>query len=155
MGRQRPVSVSRALWAQGVLVLVCAVAAIATFALGDELVQTWTERAGVSKPPAFGPVALVAFVVYALLAWVLCALFRDGNNWARLSLGALAVFTLLLMLVVFRHDPPFVFQLLSVLAVLVDLVLLVFLFHPETSAFLRGAEVSEEYDEAHGEARDA
>ena len=148
MGRQRPVSVSRALWAQGVLVLVCAVAAVATFTLGDELVVTWTERAGVSKPPAFAPVALVAFVVYALLAWVLSALFRDGNNWARLSLGALAVFTLLLMLVVFRHDPPFVFQLLAALVVLVDLALLVFLFHPETSAYLRGAEAAQEQDEA-------
>lgn len=150
MGRQRPVSVSRALWAQGVLVLVCAVATVATFTLGDELVRTWTARAGVSKPPSFAPVALVAFIVYALLAWVLSALFRDGNNWARLSLGALAVFTALLMVVVFRHDPPFVFQVLAALALLVDLVLLVFLFHPETAAFLRGAEVAEEYDEAHG-----
>jgi len=150
MGRQRPSSVIRALYAQGTLVLVCAVATVATFVLGDELVQTWTARAGVSKPPSFAPVALVAFVVYALLAWVLSALFRDGNNWARLSLGALAVFTLLLMVVVFKHDPPFVFQLLAGLALLVDLALLVFLFHPETSAYLRGAEVAEEYDEAHG-----
>ena len=153
MGRQRPSSVTRALYAQGALVLVCAVATVATFALGDELVQTWTERAGVSKPPSFAPVALVAFVVYALLAWVLSALFRDGNNWARLSLGALAVFTLLLMVVVFRHDPPLVFQLVAAVALLVDLALLVFLFHPETSAYLRGAEVAEEYDEAHGPER--
>jgi len=149
MGRQRPSSVTRALYAQGTLVLVCAVATLATFVLGDELVQTWTERAGVSKPPSFGPVALVAFVVYALLAWVLSALFRDGNNWARLSLGALGGFTLLLMVVVFSHQPPFVFQLLAGLALLVDLALLVFLFHPDTSAYLRGAEVAEEYDETH------
>lgn len=149
MGRQRPSSVTRALYAQGALVLVCAVATLATFVLGDELVRTWTERAGVSKPPSFAPVALVAFVVYALLAWVLSALFRDGNNWARLSLGALGVFTLLLMVVVFGHAPPFVFQLLAGLALLVDLALLVFLFHPDTSAYVRGAEVAEEYDETH------
>ena len=151
MGRQRPVSVSRALWAQGTLVLVCAMAVLATFLLDDELVRLWTERAGrggVDNPPSFGPVALVAFVVYALLAWVLSALFRDGNNWARLSLAALALFTLLLMVVVFRHDPPFVFQLLAALVVLVDLALLVFLFHPETSAYLRGAEAAQEQDEA-------
>jgi hypothetical protein len=150
MGRQRPVSVSRALWAQGALVLVCAVAMVATFLLGDELVQTWTERAGVSKPPSFGPVALVAFVVYALLAWVLSVLFRDGNNWARLSLAALGVFTLLLMVVVLSHEPPFVFQLLAALAMLVDLALLVLLFQRDTSAYVRGSEVAEEYDEAHG-----
>jgi len=142
------------LYAQATLVLVFAVAAVATFALGDELVQTWTARAGVSKPPSFAPVALVAFVVYALLAWVLSALFRDGTNWARLSLGALGVFTLLLMVVVFSHQPPFVFQLLAGLALVVDLALLVFLFHPETSAYLRGAEVAEEYDEAQDEAHD-
>ena len=155
MGRQRPDSVTRALYSQATLVLVCAVAAFATFLLGDELVQTWTERAGVSKPPSFAPVAIVAFVVYALLAWVLSALFRDGNNWARLSLAGLAVFTLLLMVVVFRHDPPFVFQLLAALALLVDLVLLVFLFHPDTNAYLQGAEVAEEYDEARDEPHDA
>ena len=148
MGRQRPVSVTRALYAQAILVLVCAVAAVATFVLGDELVQTWTERAGVAKPPSFAPVAIVAFVVYALLAWVLSALFRDGNNWARLSLGALGAFTLLLMVVVFTHDPPFVFQLLAALALLIDLALLVFLFHPETNLYVRGADLSEEYDEA-------
>jgi cell division protein FtsW (lipid II flippase) len=150
MGRQRPRSVTRALYAQATLVLVCAVATVATFVLGDELVQTWTERVGLSKPPSFAPVALVAFVVYALLAWVLSALFRDGNNWARLCLGALGAFTALLMVVVFRHDLPSVFQLLAGLVLLVDLALLVFLFHPETNAYLRGAEVAEEYDEAHG-----
>ena len=53
MGRQRPDSVTRALYAQATLVLVCAVAAAATFVLGDELVQTWTARAGVAKPPSF------------------------------------------------------------------------------------------------------
>ena len=66
----------------------------------------------------------------------------------RSAAGTWVAKALLLMLVVFRHDPPFVFQLLAALVVLVDLALLVFLFHPETSAYLRGAEAAQEQDEA-------
>lgn len=150
MGRQRPKSVSRATLLQVAMAAVLGLIVLATWAFDDALVRTWVEREATAKPPAFVPVAVVALVVYSLLVWVLTLLFRDGNNWARLSLTGVAAFVLVAMAVLFRHRPPAVFPVLGVVGVLVDLALVSQLWHRETGRFLRGVEQAEEIDEFRG-----
>ena len=52
------------------------------------------------------PVAVVAFIVFALLVWVLGSLFGKGHGWARYALTATAVSFVFAMLVIYRADPP-------------------------------------------------
>jgi hypothetical protein len=161
MGRQRPKSVAQATWVQWAVVLVAAVTVALTAILRDDLVLAWARNNQAAQvvlaegglkalrdssitTPSFVPVAIVAFVVFALLAWVLLALFRSGHQWARLSLCALAVFSVLAFVVIYRQSPPLPFTLLGVVAVLLDLALLFFLWHPDTNAFIRGAEIAAE-----------
>ena len=77
---------------------------------------------------------------------VLLAFFRAGHPSARLSLTGLAVFFLFAMVVLVRQDPPGLFAVVAVVAALIDLVVGYFLWHPDTSEFLRGAELADELD---------
>ena len=163
MGRQRPKSVTQATWTQWAVVLLAGVAVVLTAVLRDDLELAWARnnqaaqvilaegglkalRESSITPPAFVPVAIVAFAVFALLAWVLLALFRNGHQWARLSLCALAAFSILAFVVIYRQSPPLSFTVVGVLAVVLDLALLFFLWHPDTNDFIRGATIAAERD---------
>jgi hypothetical protein len=165
MGRQRPRSVTRATWTQWALIVVSGLTVLLTALRRDELVLAWARnnqsarvvvaqgglkalRESSITPPAFVPVAIVAFVVFALLAWVLLALFRSGHNWARISLCALAGFSLLSFVSIYRQDPPPSFTVLGAIAIVLDLVMVVLLWAPDTNAFIRGAEVAAEREPA-------
>ena len=156
MGRQRPASVSNAVRVQWVLVALGAVGTLLTVLLRDELLQRWAdgqggldavERSGIAIP-AFVPVALVTYVVYAALAWVLAVLFREGHRWARWSLVALTAGVLFAALVVFRADPPAPFVVLGAVAVLLDLVLGWFLLQRDSGEWVRAAELADEREHA-------
>ena len=140
MGRQRPGSVTNAIRAQLALIGVAGLSTLLTIVQRDELVRTWTARhpTGID-PPEFVPVAVVLFVTFGLLAAVLLVFFRAGHGSARMALTVLAGFVLLSMVAVLRLDPPVIFSVLAVLSVLLDLVLLFFLWRKDTSEFLRGA----------------
>jgi hypothetical protein len=140
MGRQRPASVTNAIRAQLALVGVGGLTTLVTVLQREDLVRSWSSRhpAGID-PPSFVPVAVVLFITFALLAAVLVVFFRGGHGSARLSLTVLAVFFLLAMFAVFRLDPPVLFVVLAMVSALLDLVVLYFLWHRDTSEFLRGA----------------
>jgi hypothetical protein len=145
MSRQQPGSVTNAIRVLVGLVVLSGLTALLTVVFRDELVRTWaegnkTEIATSSlSPPAFVPVAIVLFVVFACLAGVLIMFFRDGHNWARISLSGLVLFTALASLAGLRTSPPPLFLVLSALTILLDLLLLVFLWHRDSSTYLRGA----------------
>jgi len=156
MGRQRPTSVTNALRAQWALVVVSAVAAGVTVLLDDALLERWAdarggldavEQSGIATP-AFVPVALVTFIVYAALAWVIAVLFREGHRWARWSLLALAAGFLFAVYVIYRADPPSPFLVVGVVAVVLDLVLAWFLLQSDSGEWVRGAELAEEREHA-------
>jgi hypothetical protein len=84
-------------------------------------------------------VAVVLFITFALLAAVLVVFFRGGHGSARVALTVLAGLLLLAMVAVLRLDPPVLFVVLAVISALLDLVLVYFLWHKDTSEFLRGA----------------
>ena len=159
MGRQRPASVTNAIRAQAALVAVSGLTTLLTAFQRDELVLAWAERHPTAKailaegglpalydsalaPPAFVPVAIVSFFTFALLAAVLVMFFLGGHHSARVSLTGLAVFFLLAMVVMYRQDPPVLFVALAAVSAVLDVVLVWFLWHPDTNAFLRGAELA-------------
>lgn len=140
MGRQRPGSVTTAIRVQLALVGVAGLTTLLTIVQRDKLVSSWTARhpTGID-PPAYVPVAIVLFITFALLAAVLLVFFRGGHNSARVSLTVLAGFFLFATFAVLRLDLPREFVVLAVAAALLDLVLLYFLWHKDTSEFVRGA----------------
>ena len=70
---------------------------------------------------------------------MLVVFFRGGHGSARVALTVLAGLLLLAMIAVLRLDPPALFVVLAVVSALLDLVLVYFLWHKDTSEFLRGA----------------
>lgn len=145
MGRQLPASVTWAIRVQVVLVLVSGVITALTAVRRDVLVAAWNARQVADiEAPAFVPVAVVLFVTFALLVAVLTAFFRDGHPAARVSLAGLALFFLFTMFVLVQQRPPVEFVVAAVVAGLLDLVLLFFLFHRDTHAWVRGAELAEQ-----------
>jgi O-antigen/teichoic acid export membrane protein len=143
MGRQRPESVTSAIRAQLALIGVGALTTLLTVVQRGELDRSWAVRhpTGID-PPAFVPVAVVLFITFSLLAGVLVMFFRGGHASARIALTVLAGFLLLAMTAVLRLDPPVLFTVLAVVSALLDLVLIYFLWHKDTSEFVRGAAIA-------------
>ena len=140
MGRQRPDSVTYAIRAQWAVLLVGCVTTVLTVVQREALIDNWAARQPPgAQPPAVAPVAVVLFVTFALLIAVLVVFFRAGHDSARLSLTGVAVFYLVAMLAVYRLDPPALFAVLAAVSSVLDLALLRFLWHRDTTAYLRGA----------------
>lgn len=152
---ERPVSVTRATQVLTALVLVSGVTAVLAVFLRDDLIRSWAEghrtareivrQGGVEaleqstiNPPAFVPVAVVLFVVFAALAWVLIIFIRAGHEWARLTLAG----SLVLMAIAtgggMRTSPPTIFVVMAWLSIALEAVLLYFLAHRDTTAYIRG-----------------
>lgn len=161
MGRQRPRSVTLAVRVQWLLVALAALATLLTVLMRDDLLRAWIDsnpgaraefesggmqglRESAISVPAFVPVTLVSFIVYALLAWVLAMLFREGHRWARWSLVALAAFHLFGAVVVFRADLPTPFLPLVALTAALDVVLVWFLLQSDSGEWVRGAALATE-----------
>lgn len=156
MGRQRPTSVTNALRVQWALVAVSAIGTGVTVLMRDALLEGWAaarggldavEQSGIATP-AFVPVALVTFLVYASLAWVIAVLFGGGHRWARWSLLSLAAGFLFTVYVIFRADPPAALLVVGVVAALLDLALIWFLVQRDSGEWVRAAELAEEHEHA-------
>ena len=157
MGRQWPGSVVNAMRCLGVLVVLMGLGTVLTIVLQDNLVEAWAEgnpgareilreggiealKASSISLPAFVPVVVVMFIVVLLLLAVLRVFFREGYEWARVSLaGTGLLIGLAAGLIAFRESPPAVFVVLCVVTMLVDLAFLALLAHPDTTEFVRGA----------------
>ena len=152
MGRQRPSSVTNAIRVQAVLVVVSALGTAMVAVLRDDLVRAWAQSQGgldavrqsQLSPPAFVPVAVVSFIVYALLVWVIASLFGKGHAWARFALASTAAAFVFAMLVIYRADPPASLLVLGAVGVALNAVLLWLLASRDTSEFIRGAHLAEE-----------
>ncbi len=148
MTRQQPRSMKRVGQALLVLLGLGALVAALTVVLREDLIDSWAAgnevrieglAAHTISPPAFVPVALTLFVVLALLLGVLYMFVRDGHNWARLALSALMAILALATVAGLRTGPPTVFVVLSLLSLVLDVTVLVLLWHRDTSAYMRGA----------------
>lgn len=148
MTRQQPRSMARVASTLLALVVLGAVAAVLTVVLRQDLVDSWAAGSDVRleglaartiSPPAFVPVAITLFVVLAGLLAVLYVFVREGHNWARLALASLVVVLAFSVVAGLRTGPPAVFVVLSLASLVLDALLLVFLWQRDTSAYLRGA----------------
>jgi hypothetical protein len=165
MGLQRPASVTNALRVQWALVAVGAVGTVLAVVMREDLLRAWADSNSAARAivaegglvaleqsaisiPSFVPVAVVSFIVYACLAWVIAVLLREGHAWARWSLLALAASLLFAAFVVYRADPPTPFAVLGVVAVVLDLVLVWFLLQRDTGEWVRGAALAERREHA-------
>jgi hypothetical protein len=157
MGRQWPGSVVNAMRCLGALVVLMGIGTVLTWVLEDDLVASWAEgnpgareilreggiealRESSISPPAFVAVVVVMFIVMLSLVAVLRVFFREGYEWARLSLAGVGLsIGLAAGLIAFRESPPAVFVVLCVVSLVVDVAFLVFLLHRDTTAFVRGS----------------
>jgi hypothetical protein len=142
MSRHQPRSLTTAIRAVWGLVALSGLTALLTVVRRDELIRRWEagrQDVGSVQPPEFVPVAIVLFIVFAALAAVLVMFLRDGHSWARLSLTVLVLYMAVATLAGLRTDPPVLFLGLSLLALVLDAVLLFFLWHRDTSTYIRGA----------------
>ena len=78
------------------------------------------------------------FVVMALLIWVLVMFVRSGYGWARMSLTLTLVFLAIGTIGALRTGTPAVFMVLSVVSFPLEALAIYFLWHKDTSAYLRG-----------------
>ena len=134
MSAEQPVSVTRARQLLAALVALGAVVTVLIVVLQDQLIRSWAEgrpdtrkvlrtqgldavKDGEVHVPAFIPVALVLFVVVALLIWVLAAFLRGGYGWARMALTVTLFFLAVGTIAGLRTGAPATFMVLSVVVV--------------------------------------
>jgi hypothetical protein len=163
MSAEQPVSVTRARQLLAVLVALGAVVTVLIVVLQDQLIKSWAEgrpdtrkvlrsqgldavKDGEVHVPAFIPVALVLFVVVALLIWVLAAFLRGGYGWARMSLTVTLFFLAVGTIAGLRTGAPATFMVLSVLSFPIEAAAVYYLWHKDTSAYLRGTWAPEAQD---------
>jgi hypothetical protein len=96
------------------------------------------ERAGFA-PPNFLPVAVTMLVVGAMIVWVLGVFLRLGYRWGQLGLSALVLGCVYASVALgFVLAPPVVFVVVAVVALLVEGVSLLCLWHRDTRGHVRG-----------------
>ena len=137
----RPDSVTRAVWLLRGLVTAGFVVTVLVAIFWDQLVAAWSVDQPPStaiQQPVFVPVVIVSYVVVGGLVLTLIPFLRGGHNWARHSLVATVLFIVISTLAGLRTDPPTVFVFCAVVSLAYNAVTLVFLWHRDTGAFLRG-----------------
>lgn len=140
---QQPTTVRRAVQLLAALVALAGATALLAAVRREDLLEAWVgghPAATDIEPPAFVPVAIVMFLVFAGLVGVLVPFFRGGANWARHSLAAFVVLVALATLAGLRTDPPAPFLLAAAASLLLDAALLFLLWHPGTTAYVRGVD---------------
>ena len=157
MGRQWPGTVVNATRSLVALVVLMGLSTFLTIVLRDDLIESWAEgnpaareilrdggvealKASSISLPAFVPVMVVMYIVVLGLVAVLWVFFREGYEWARVSLAVVGLFVgLSAGLIAFRESPPAVFVILCAVTLVLDVVFIGLLFHPDTTEFVRGA----------------
>jgi len=156
---QQPSSVTWATRLLTAIVVLGAVVTVLIVVLRDQLIRSWAEgrpdmrrvlrtggldavKNGEVHVPAFVPVALVLFVVVAGLVLVLTAFLRGGYNWARIALTLTLFFLAVGTIAGLRTGAPTTFMVFSVISFPLEAAAVYFLWHKDTSAYLRGAWVA-------------
>jgi hypothetical protein len=149
----RPSSVVRAMRLNWLLLVLGAFTTALTVVLNDALIRAWAQgrsdmrriletqglqaiKDGAVRPPAFVPVAIVLFIVVALLVWMLVVFLGHGVGWARWSLTLLLFFTGVATVAGIRTGPPTIFVVLASVSIAVAAVAIVLLWHPDTSRYV-------------------
>jgi hypothetical protein len=155
MSDHHPASLTWATRMLAALVALGAVVTVLIVVLQNQLIRTWAEgrpdlrkvlrtrgldavKNGEVHVPAFIPVALVLFVVVALLIWVLSEFLRGGYEWARVSLTVTLFFLAVGTIAGVHTGAPTTFTVLSAVSFPIEVAAAYFLWHKDTSAYLSG-----------------
>lgn len=153
MARDLPGSVVNSMRVLGLIVATSAVITVLIWLMRDDVILGWAEgnpsaqellaQGGIDNlraspiVPGFVALSVVAFVGFAALALVLASFFLGGHGWARIVLTATAGVGVLVGAVALDSHLPAIFVVLSALVIIEGLVLSFFLWHRDTSTYLR------------------
>jgi len=136
---QHPTSVTRATQLLLGLLVAGLVVTVLVVVFRDDLDEAWSAghpADSAIQPLDFVPVAITMYVVVALLMLSLIPFFRNGANWARHSLAVMVLVIVLATVAVLRTDPPTLFVVVSIASLVLDALVLVYLWLPETSRYM-------------------
>lgn len=136
---QHPTAVTRAIQLLLGLLVAGFVVTVLVVIFRDDLDEAWSAGHPADssiKPLEFVPVVIVLYIVLALLTLTLIPFFRNGHNWARHSLVAVVLMIALSTSAVLRTDPPILFVVISIAAMLLEVLILYYLWHRDTSRYL-------------------
>ncbi|GAA4806088.1 hypothetical protein ACFQ0K_01085 [Nocardioides caeni] len=137
---KRPPAVDLACWLLWLLVAAGLVVCILVVTRRDDLGAVWSPmQVGDStvQPVEFVPVIIVLYAVTALLAATTIALYRTGHNWARHTLASIVLGVFVVAVATVRTAPPMLVEWSAIAGAVVSAVTLVFLWHPQSRAFMR------------------
>lgn len=142
-----PESVNTATLLVYVLLAVNAVRTLAAIIAKDTLVDSYLKSKNLDPKtastilrdgaPAYVAISIISLVIFGVIMVVLALQFRRGKNWARIVAAVLAALGTLGGLLSFSQPGPTWYKLLGVLAGLVSLAIIVFLFRPDSNRFFR------------------
>lgn len=149
-----PASVTTSIRLAWSIVVLSALTALLTWLLRDDLVRAWArgnreameqlteggieglDQSSISVP-SLVPLAVTSFVIIAGLTLVLTAFLRGGHGWARWCMVVLIAGSMFSTAVTISRGLPWAFVIFAALSLVLQLALLRFLFHPDTSKYLR------------------
>lgn len=155
MARQMPGPIVNSLRLLWLMVVVSGVITALIWWMRDDVLEAWAEgnpsaRAILEDPaqgievlrdspiaPSFTALAVVAFITLALFALVMAAFLAGGHAWARLMLTFNAFTGVVISVTCLANDLPMVFVVLSILLLVLGVVQLFFLWHKESTRYLR------------------
>lgn len=151
--RDLPGSITNALRSLLALVAVSGAAVLLIWVQHDDIIVTWAKGNPSAQEilasegmdtlreaaitPKFVPLALVLFIVFAVLVGVLAAFLADGHGWSRNVLTATSIFGILVALLSVTHGLPTALVVLSAVFFLSCVALLFFLWRRDASDYLR------------------
>lgn len=150
---ERPKSLRLALQLLWALLVVGAVTVVLIVVRQDDLIETWAAgnpatseilrtrgleavKSGSVQPPQFVPVAITMYVVLVALMGVLGVFLRNGFEWARSGITVVLVFTAVAAVGGLRVGQPLLFDICTVVCLVLAAGLLVPLWHPDTTAYI-------------------
>jgi hypothetical protein len=116
------------------IVVLGAVVTLLIVVLRDQLIRSWAEG-----PPHKRRVRPTRGLVLVLTAFL-----RGGYNWARIALTLTLFFLAVGTIAGLRTGAPATFMVFSVISFPLEAAAVYFLWHKDTSAYLRGAWVARE-----------
>jgi hypothetical protein len=150
---ERPVELTRALQALAALVVVGGITVLFVVLFRDSLARAWAEgnpatrellqtqgldavRRGTVKPPHFVAPAVTLYVTMLGLLWVLSRFLRNGFEWGRIGITVLLLASAVASVGAILTDPPALFVICTVVAMIAGVTSLVFMWLPPVTRYI-------------------
>ncbi len=136
---EQPTSVTRAIQLLLGLVVAGLLVTVLVVIFREDLEEAWSAghpADSAIQPLEFVPVVITLYITIALLTLTLIPFFRNGHNWARHSLAAMVLVIAVSTVAVVRTEPPTLFVVVCLAALVLEALILYYLWHGDTSRYL-------------------